>query len=105
MTTDPSVPIDEIRVVDTPERSRYEALTGERILGVVEYDMSTDGKRIVLVHTEVQPDAEGMGVGSRLAKGALEDARRRGLKVTVECEFINAWLKRHRGDYEDLLGG
>jgi uncharacterized protein len=96
--------MEEIRVVDNPERSRYEALVGERILGVVEYKLRADSGRIVLVHTEVQPDAEGMGVGSRLAKGALDDVRRRGLKLRVECDFINSWLKRHRGDYEDLLG-
>jgi uncharacterized protein len=97
-------PAEEIQVVDNPERSRYEARLGERILGVVEYELSADGKRIVLVHTEVLPDAEGMGVGSRLARGALEDVRRRGLKLTVECEFIQAYLKRHRRDYEDLVG-
>ncbi|HEY8990230.1 MAG TPA: GNAT family N-acetyltransferase [Candidatus Limnocylindrales bacterium] len=93
---------DGIRVVDNPARSRYEARLGERVLGVVDYRLEPDGG-IVLVHTEVQPDAEGMGVGSRLAKGALENVRARGLKLTVVCPFITAYLKRHRGDYEDLL--
>ncbi|HEY8800281.1 MAG TPA: GNAT family N-acetyltransferase [Candidatus Limnocylindrales bacterium] len=93
---------DGIRVVDNPARSRYEARLGERVLGVVDYRLEPDGG-IVLVHTEVQPDAEGMGVGSRLAKGALENVRARGLKLTVVCPFIGAYLKRHRGDYEDLL--
>ena len=60
--------------------------------------------RIVLVHTEVLPDAEGMGVGSRLARGALDDARARGLKVSVICPFITAYLRRHPGEYEDLVG-
>jgi predicted GNAT family acetyltransferase len=44
-----------------------------------------------------------MGVGSRLARGALEDARARGLKVTVVCPFITAYLRRHPGEYEDLV--
>jgi predicted GNAT family acetyltransferase len=96
---------ETISVVDSPERSRYEAVVGERILGIVEYDLDPAGERIVLVHTEVLPDAEGMGVGSRLARGALEDVRARGLKLTVECEFIGAYVKRHRREYEDLLGG
>jgi predicted GNAT family acetyltransferase len=96
---------ETIIVVDSPERSRYEAVVGERILGIVEYDLDPAGERIVLVHTEVLPDAEGMGVGSRLARGALEDVRARGLKLTVECEFIGAYVKRHRREYEDLLGG
>ena len=95
---------DEIRVVDNPAESRYEARLGERVLGVVDYRLEPDGG-IVLVHTEVQPDAEGKGVGSRLAKGALEDVRARRLRLTVECPFIAAYLKRHGREYEDLLAG
>jgi uncharacterized protein len=100
----PSATDDDISVVDNPTRSRYEARLGERVLGVVDYRLEPNAG-IVLVHTEVQPDAEGKGVGSRLAKGALEDVRARGLKLTVVCPFIGAYLKRHRGDYEDLLAG
>jgi predicted GNAT family acetyltransferase len=94
---------DEITVIDVPERRRYEARTGERTLGILDYEMHPVDDRIVLIHTEVLPDAEGMGVGSRLAKGALEDIRARGLKLTVECEFVAAYLKRHPRDYEDVL--
>jgi len=100
----PTEPNEQIQVVDNPRLSRYEARIGERVLGIVEYDLDPTGERIVLVHTEVMPDAEGMGVGSRLARGALEDVRSRGLKLVVECEFIGAYLKRHPREYEDLLG-
>jgi predicted GNAT family acetyltransferase len=96
--------VDEIVVTDNPSSSRYEARLGERLLGIVEYELEPDDNRIVLVHTEVLLDAEGMGVGSRLAKCALEDVRSRGLNVTVECEFITAYVKRHRREYEDLVG-
>ena len=103
-TTQPVTPADdEIRVVDNPTRSRYEACLGERVLGGVDYTVDANSGRIVLVHTEVEPDAEGKGVGSSLAKGVLKDVRARGLKLTVVCPFITAYLKRHRGDYEDLL--
>ena len=100
----PTEPNEQIQVVDNPGLSRYEARIGERVLGIVEYDLDSTGERIVLVHTEVMPDAEGMGAGSRLARGALEDVRSRGLKLVVECEFIGAYLKRHPREYEDLLG-
>ena len=100
----PTEPNEQIQVVDNPRLSRYEARIGERVLGIVEYDLDPTGERMVLVHTEVMPDAEGMGVGSRLARGALEDVRSRGLKLVVECEFIGAYLKRHPREYEDLLG-
>ena len=104
MTDTPSTRApDEITVIDVPERRRYEARTRERILGILDYEMHPVEGRIVLIHTEVLPDAEGMGVGSRLAKSALEDIRARGLKLTVECEFVAAYLKRHPRDYEDIL--
>jgi predicted GNAT family acetyltransferase len=103
-TTDPNAaPVDEINFADNPELSRYEARIGDRLLGFVDYALDPGGDRIVLDHTEVFPEAEGKGVGSRLAKGTLEDIRARGLKMIVDCEFIAAYLKRHPREYEDLL--
>ena len=107
-TTDPkdatsATPVDEIRVADNPELSRYEARIGEQVFGFVDYELDPSGGPILLVHTEVLPEAEGKGVGSRLAKGTLEDVRARGLKMIVDCEFIAAYLKRHPREYDDLL--
>jgi predicted GNAT family acetyltransferase len=104
-TTDPkaAAAVDEIRVADNPELSRYEARIGEQVFGFVDYELDPATDRIVLVHTEVLPEAEGKGVGSRLAKGTLEDVRARGLKMIVDCEFIAAYLKRHPREYEDLI--
>jgi predicted GNAT family acetyltransferase len=101
----PTRPVEEIQVTDVADRRRYEARIGERVLGFVTYQLDPAAHRITLIHTEVLPDAEGMGVGSRLARGALDDARARGLKVTVVCPFITAYLRRHPGEYEDLVGG
>jgi predicted GNAT family acetyltransferase len=98
-----SVPTEQIDVVDNPAESRYEARLAGRILGILDYELGPDAARIVLVHTEVNPEAEGMGVGSRLARGALEDVRARGLPLTVECEFVTAYLKRHPGEYDHLV--
>src|SRR5258706_861290 len=94
----------EVQIVDIANRRRIKARFGELVLGFVTYQLDPAGDRITLVHTEVLPDAEGMGVGSRLARGALDDARARGLKVTVVCPFIAAYLRRHPGEYEDLVG-
>jgi predicted GNAT family acetyltransferase len=93
---------DEIEVGDNTVQSRYEARIGERVVGIVDYRMRSDGG-IVLVHTEVLPGSEGMGVGSRLAKGALEDVRARGLKLKIECPFIGAYVRRHPDEYADLV--
>ena len=99
---DPADVAERLRVEDNPAESRYEALLDGRVVGVSEYEL--EGDRIVFVHTEVDPSAEGLGIGSRLVAGALDDVRRRGLRLVVECPFIAAWLRRHR-DYADLLAG
>ena len=82
-------------VEDNPEESRYEAWLGDRMVGIAEYELPDEAGPIIFVHTEVLPGAEGMGVGRGLAKGALDDVRRRGLKLIAECEFIAGYLKRH----------
>jgi uncharacterized protein len=90
----------ELRVVENPPKHRYEAILDDQVVGVTVYELVDD--RIVFLHTEVDSGLEGLGVGSRLAKGALDDVRRRGLRVVAKCPFIAAWLKRHP-DYADLL--
>ena len=96
------MPNAEVDVTDHPEAFRYEARVGDRVLGIVDYELSASGDLINLVHTEVLPEAEGMGIGSRLARTALEDVRRRRLTLTVDCPFITAYLKRHALEYADL---
>lgn len=100
--TDPSAPTAGLVVKDNPGRSRYEAWIGERLVGIAEYEFRAESGPIVFVHTEVMPEAEGMGVGRVLARGALDDVRRRGLNLVAECAFIAAFLRRHPED-RDLI--
>ena len=51
---------------------------------------------------EIDDAYEGQGLGSRLARAALDDARGRGLRVRPLCPFIRGWIKRHE-DYQDLV--
>jgi len=90
----------ELRIVDAPEAGRYEARLGSQVVGVSEYRRV--GDRVVFLHTEVDPALEGRGVGSRLAAGALDDVRSRGLRVTARCPFIAAFIQRH-SEYAELL--
>jgi len=61
----------------------------------------SDG-RITFTHTEVPDALAGRGVGSRLAKGALDLARAEGLKVVALCPFIAGYIGKHP-EYADLL--
>ena len=98
--TEPS----DLVVRDNPGQTRYEAWLGDQLLGFAEYELRDDAGPIVFTHTEVLPAAEGRGVGRGLARGALDDVRRRGLKLIAECEFIAAFLERHPED-RDLIAG
>lgn len=55
-----------------------------------------------LSHTEVPSAEEGQGVGSALARSALEWARSEHLKVVPGCAFVRDWLKDHE-EYSDLV--
>jgi predicted GNAT family acetyltransferase len=93
---------EALEVVDNPGETRYEARLEGRLVAITEYELG--GGTLNFVHTEVLPDFEGQGVGSRLAAGALRDVRARGLKVRADCPFMSSYLRRHR-EFDDLLAG
>jgi predicted GNAT family acetyltransferase len=90
-----------IVVTNVPAELRYEARDGEALAGLAAY-LLTHNDLIVFTHTEVEAGYEGKGVGSRLARFALDDARERGLGVVPLCPFIKGWIERHQ-DYADLV--
>ena len=91
---------DELTIEDVPERKRYEAHMAGGLAGIVTYRLQPD--RITFLHTEVDPAYEGGGVGGRLARYVLDDARARRLMVRPLCPFIAAYIRRHP-DYADLV--
>ncbi len=87
---------------DNQAELRYEALADDgNVIAEIRY--RTEPGTVVLVHTEVAPSAEGTGVGSQLVKEALDDIRKRGLRVVPVCPFVAAYIRRHR-EYADLVG-
>ena len=71
---------------------RYEMKT-EHGLAVAVY--VEQGDRLVFTHTEVPAADEGKGIGSRLVRAALDDARQRGFKIVPACSFVSAFMRRH----------
>jgi predicted GNAT family acetyltransferase len=91
----------DVTVTNNRDRQRYEAVVGQTTLaGFVEYQDTSE--LVVLTHTEVGATFEGKGIGSALARAALDDVRERRLKALVICPFILGWLRTHP-DYQDLL--
>jgi predicted GNAT family acetyltransferase len=90
----------EVSVIDDADRCRFEARVGDELAGVLTY-IREDGVA-VYPHTKVQERFEGRGIGGRLAKAALDDARERGLKVDPACPFVEAYVHKNP-EYADLL--
>ncbi len=98
MTSSPARPV----ITNAPSRDRYEAHIDGELAGVLEYKVARG--RIALIHTEVPPVHEGRGVGSALVRFALDDARRRELRVIPTCPYVQDYLKRHP-EAEDIVVG
>jgi predicted GNAT family acetyltransferase len=95
-----SAPVEEVRVVDVPDRSRFEVRVGEELAGWAEYRRRPG--LIAFVHTLIDPRFEGRGLASRLVRTALTEARSDGLAVLPFCPFVRGYIADH-GDYLDLV--
>lgn len=92
--------MDDIFLADNQAARRYELRSGGAVAAHADYQLR-DGV-VALIHTGVLPAHEGKGLGSKLAKFALDDVRQRGLKVEARCSFMATWIERHP-DYASLV--
>jgi uncharacterized protein len=91
----------DVQVRKDPDAHRYQAFIDDELVGFAEYQLSSG--LVVFTHTEVEDKCEGMGVGSTLAREALDDVRREGThEVVPVCPFIKGWIDHHP-DYQDLV--
>jgi predicted GNAT family acetyltransferase len=93
----------ELELADAPARSRYEARLEGELVAFLDYRRRVG--RLTLIHTEVLPAREGGGIGSRLVRHVLDDARARGERLVVACPFVRAYLARHPADLDLVISG
>ena len=83
------------------ERNRFEIRTEDgRLAGIAQY--TTRPGVVEFIHTEVDDQFEGHGIGSRLVRAALDDVRAAGDRVVPTCPFFKSWIEKHE-DYADLV--
>ena len=83
----------QVTVTHQPQESRFVVdLDGEQ----AEAAYHRSGDEVHFTHTEVPSAFEGKGVGSSLAKAALDWAVGERLAIVPQCPFIAAYVKRHR---------
>ena len=90
----------EIRREDQGSRGHYHLVVDGQEAGELDF-REHEGRR-VFVHTGVREAYEGMGLGSQLARRALDDARAEGLQIIPQCPYVRAYLERHPQD-QDLI--
>ncbi|KUJ70766.1 acetyltransferase [Streptomyces albus subsp. albus] len=88
-----------VMVSDVPHAHRFEARVDGVLAGFARYMRGSEV--IAFFHTEVEPAFEGQGIGSALARNALDSSRAMGLEVLAVCPFISGWMARHP-DYLSL---
>lgn len=93
--------MSELTIRHDPDNDRYVAKVGHRTAGFTQYHLR-GGNKYFFYHTEIDEAYEGGGIGSALARYALDDVREQDGKVIPLCPFIAGWIKRHP-DYEDLI--
>ena len=93
---------DGLEILDNPDEGRYEAWLDGEPAGLIAY-LPEDGW-LVIDHTEVFPQFEGKGVGSRLAKAVLDDVEARGVHINPQCPFVAGYIQKHP-EYKRLVVG
>jgi hypothetical protein len=91
--------LPEEEVVDDATNHRLVLETGGEEAELV---YRTNGRRLVLVHTEVPESLGGQGIGGRLVAAAVERARREDLTLVPVCPYARQWLERHPDAIEEV---
>jgi predicted GNAT family acetyltransferase len=94
-------PRDDHRVVDNPERSRYELHIGDVVASTADYHRRDDV--VVVPYVRTEPELRGRGMSDRLMRGLLEDLRVRGLRIEPVCWVAVAYVENHPAEAADLL--
>ncbi|MCI0384495.1 GNAT family N-acetyltransferase [Streptomyces sp. CNQ085] len=90
----------QVTITDSPAHGRFEARIGATLTGFADY--VRDGDLVMYPRVVVSRPFLGRGIGDRLVRTALDDARRRGLRISPACAFVEQWLALHPG-YRDLV--
>jgi predicted GNAT family acetyltransferase len=83
----------EPQVLDDPGAGRFEVLVDGEVAGFAEYRRTDTAT--AFTRTLIDPAFEGRGLGSVLARGALDATREAGSPVLPFCPFIRGYIQRH----------
>ncbi len=81
-------------------KGQFEANDNGRKAGFMTY--TKQGDKIVLEHTEVDPEYQGKGVGKKLVEHSVKYARENNLTIVPKCAYAKKVLEKS-SEYKDVL--
>jgi predicted GNAT family acetyltransferase len=88
-----------IEIRNNHERSRYELLIDDELVGIADYHVV--GDVVVFPHTEIERSRQGQGLGEQLVQYALDDVRAINRSVEPRCWYVAHFIAEHP-EYTDL---
>lgn len=89
-----------VKIRNDPDNRQFTVEVDGRLAGKAEYRLR--GDTYLFIHTEVDPEFQGLGVANRLARAALDDVRDQGRTLVPLCPFIAAHIRRHP-EYDEIV--
>ena len=87
-------------LTNNADQHRYEISVDGTLAGYAEYNLLEGA--VLFTHTEILEAFEGKGLGSKLARYALDDVRSKGVWAIPACKFIAGYIHKHP-EYVDLV--
>lgn len=91
---------DNIKITHNADERRYELRVEGELASIAEY--TPRERTLVFDHTVTLGDFRGRGLAGKLVETALDDVRKRELKVVPSCWFVAEYITDHP-DYRDLV--
>ena len=93
----------DVQVTDDQAHERYLITVDGVDAGGAYYSIdSAHPERVRFTHTEIADEFGGRGLGSKLAKAALDDVRATGRTAIPQCPFIAGYIRKHQ-EYLDIV--
>lgn len=91
----------EIKQFDRESKGFFKATEDDKEAGRMTYSWANKD-RMIIDHTEVNPEFRGRSVGNLMVKAAVEFAREKGVKIIPLCPFAKSVFDK-TPEYHDVL--